>query len=201
MLMMDWYDVRGGDTANGFCKQYFDVQLSEETGGAFNTTSVEQESSGSEDELSLTKKRKRGGRRKASTKPEEAFAGLASAFKETGKSIAEAMSALADNERPDLVDEFLKAGDRVDSCEEKLETLKKEGATAGRILRAKLNLKVAKKAYDQAQLEVDKATGESPAASGGGGAAGGGGGGSPSDISLSEDCSDGEVSDGLSYQD
>lgn len=57
MLTMDWYDLRGGDNANPFSKQYFDVRLDEETGEAL-TTERDQEFSDSDDELSLVKKRK-----------------------------------------------------------------------------------------------------------------------------------------------
>lgn len=36
MLMLDWFDLRGGVSANPACQQYFGIELSEESGAAFN---------------------------------------------------------------------------------------------------------------------------------------------------------------------
>lgn len=39
-VMIDCYELRGGDDANEYCKRYFQVKLSETDGEAFNTLTM-----------------------------------------------------------------------------------------------------------------------------------------------------------------
>ncbi|CAB1108259.1 unnamed protein product [Ectocarpus sp. CCAP 1310/34] len=58
LLMMDWYELRGGDSANEHCARYLSVKLNEEDGEAFNTLSMEDQQSSSDSDEPLAPKRK-----------------------------------------------------------------------------------------------------------------------------------------------
>ncbi|CAB1096436.1 unnamed protein product [Ectocarpus sp. CCAP 1310/34] len=123
LLMMDWYELRGGDSANEHCARYFSVRLSEEDGEAFNTLSMEDEQSSSDSDeppAPKGKPRERKAREKGKVKPEETLVQLVDAFKTTPNSVAAAMYKIADNDAGNPVDMLIAACDRVDDLGEKL---------------------------------------------------------------------------------
>lgn len=191
LLMMDWYELRGGDTGNAYCKRYFDVALDEDGGAAFNTTTIDQDSS--DDDVDAVyggggRKRTQSGKAKggAKSKYEEALAGLRDAISVTGTGMAKAMEKMANNASPDPVDVMLHASKRCDEVEEQLQKAKSSGASSSKLRRLRKNVKAVELAYDQAERKVAEAQG---GGAGGGGSDSSSGGDSnhPSGGDLSED--------------
>ncbi|CAB1111924.1 unnamed protein product [Ectocarpus sp. CCAP 1310/34] len=151
LLMMDWYELRGGDSANEYCARHFSVRLSEEDGEAFNTLSMEDEQSSSDSDeppAPKGKPRARKAREKGKVKPEETLVQLVDAFKTTSNNIAAAMNKIADNDAENPVGMLIAASDRLDDCDERLKNAKEEGASKRKIERLTQNLAVAEE-YDK----------------------------------------------------
>ncbi|CAB1096150.1 unnamed protein product [Ectocarpus sp. CCAP 1310/34] len=132
LLVMDWYELRGGDSANEHCARYFSVRLSEEDEEAFNTLSMEDEQSSSDSDeppAPKGKPRARKAREKRKVKPEETLVQLVDAFKTTSNNIAAAMNKIADNDAENPVGMLIAASDRLDDCDEMLKNAKEEGAS------------------------------------------------------------------------
>ena len=77
-------------------------------------------------------------------------------FKETGCKLAESVAAVAENNKPDLVESMICASDRVDDLEVKLQDAVKAGESAGKIARVEANLKAALAAWEAAKGRVEE---------------------------------------------
>ncbi|CAN0273129.1 unnamed protein product, partial [Pylaiella littoralis] len=144
MLMIDWYQVRGGHKANDHCQQYFKVKLDEDTGSAFSSlsTEFEQASSDSDDDTMSCGKRKlraRGGG-KANSKAEEALNGLVEALKSSGAEVAAAIAKLADNDKLAPAKEMVSASNLVDDLEDALDEEMEGKNRPRKIARIRANL-------------------------------------------------------------
>lgn len=174
-LMMDWYELRGGDSANPFCKQYFSVQLDSENGEAFNTLDMDQPSSGSEDEVTVGAKRKqpakparRSGRSgKSQANAQDLVAGMAESFKNTGDTMAKALTAIATSEQPtmhDLVRGMNEARKEVDDLDDQLDDARKQKKSKRKIQRLRETRDAAEEAYQDFKQKVQDARGGRQAA-------------------------------------